>query len=79
MNKEQGYLIFCIFIFSVMIGFLMGVGVSMIPENKCIKNPLNYGISSLESDNLKVTCNCYFNEWGYMPFTFNKTGIFPVK
>jgi hypothetical protein len=63
----------------LLIGVLIGLGASMIPENKCTKNPLYYGVSSLESDSLKVTCNCFFNEWGYMPFTFNKTGVFPVN
>ena len=64
---------------SLSIGILLGLAVGLVPENKCIKNPLNYGISSLESDDLKVYCNCYFNNPLYEPFFFNKTGVFPLK
>lgn len=75
MNK----FIIAIGLICLLIGLLLGVGISYIPEKRCIRNPLYYGISSLETDNLKVNCNCYFNKWGYMPFFFNKTGVFPIK
>jgi hypothetical protein len=75
MNK----IIIAVAIICISIGILIGFGISMIPEHKCIKNPLYYGISSLETNDLKVTCNCYMDNWGYMPFTFNKTGVFPIN
>lgn len=61
----------------LLIGVLIGVGISMIPENKCIRSPLNYGISQLEQGDLKVSCICNFNDFTYAPFFFNKTGVFP--
>jgi hypothetical protein len=79
MNKEDIKLILVIGLLSLLIGVLIGGGTSMIPEHKCIKNPLNYGISSLESGDLKVYCTCYFNNPSYSSFSFNKTGVFLLK
>lgn len=62
----------------LLMGILIGVGASMIPEHKCIRNPLYYGISSMETENLKINCVCFFNNPNYAHFTFNKTGVFPI-
>ena len=78
-NTATKKLIIAIALICLLFGVLIGLSVSMIPEKKCISNPLNYGISSLESGDLIVTCNCYFNKWDYAPFFFNKTGVFPLK
>ena len=77
MNKQLGLLVVTIGVLCLLIGFLIGVGVAMIPEGKCIRNPLNYGIEGLEQGDLKVTCYCNFNRFDYAPFFFNKTGVFP--
>ena len=79
MKTDFRLLIFAVGILCFMIGILLGIGIAMIPEDKCIKNPLYYGISSLESDTLKVTCYCNFNDFRYNGFFFNKTGVFPLK
>jgi hypothetical protein len=60
----------------LLMGTLIGVGISMIPEGKCIRNPLYYGISSFEGGDLKVMCSCFFNNPLYPKFFFNSTGVF---
>ena len=77
MNNNLKYSLIAIIILSVLIGILIGYGLSYIQENKCVKNPLYYGISQLEQGNLKIKCSCYFNNINYYPFFFNKTGLFP--
>lgn len=73
MNKELIKLAVLVGILSFMIGILFGVGIAMIPEGKCLKNPLNYGISAYGD----FTCNCYSNKgFEYSGFSFNKTGVF---
>lgn len=79
MNKKFIIIALTIGLLCLFIGVLIGIGVSMIPENKCIRNPLYYGISSLESEELKVTCYCNFNDFTYQPFFFNKTGVFSIR
>lgn len=77
MDKEIRKSLIAIGVIFLIIGFLLGVTLSLIPEKKCIRSPLNYGISQLEQGNLKVTCSCYFNDLTYSPFFFNETGVFP--
>lgn len=79
MNRQDVKILILVGWLCLMIGILVGLGVGMIPENKCIKNPLYYGISSLETSTLKVTCYCNFNDFTYQPFSFNKTGVFALK
>lgn len=76
-DKDALRVILFIVILSLTIGLLLGVGVSMLKEKKCINNPLYYGISQFETEDLKIYCSCYFNNPSYASFTFNKTGVFP--
>lgn len=75
----ESKLIIAVGLICLLMGVLIGFGISMIPENKCIRNPLYYGISSLESESLKVTCYCNFNNPLYSPIFFNKSGVFALK
>lgn len=77
MDKTILKMIIAIGIICILIGVIIGIGISMIPEGKCVRSPLNYGISTLETEDLRVTCSCSFNKIGYQPFFFNKTGVFP--
>jgi hypothetical protein len=77
MDKSYLKVIIAIGLICLLMGVLIGVGIAMIPEEKCVRNPLNYGISQLETENLKVSCNCHFNDFTYAPFFFNETGVFP--
>jgi hypothetical protein len=77
MNKDILKLIIAVGMICLLMGVLIGVGISLIPEKKCVRNPLNYGISQLEQGDLKVSCICSFNDFNYSPFFFNKTGVFP--
>lgn len=79
----ESKLIIAVGLICLLMGVLIGFGISIIPENKCIKNPLYYGISSLETDTLKVNCYCNFNSKEgityYQGFFFNKSGVFALK
>jgi len=75
-NSSIWELISILLFLFLLLGVLLGFGVGTLKENSCSRNPLNYGISQLENENLKVTCSCYFNNNHYSPFFFNKTGIF---
>ena len=77
MNKNFILMSLTIGVLCLLIGVLLGVGIAMIPEGKCIRNPLYYGISQFETEDLKVSCSCYFDKPNYAPFFFNKTGVFP--
>jgi hypothetical protein len=77
MNSQEKSIILAIGIICLCLGLLIGLGVAMIPEGKCIRSPLNYGITQLEKGGLKITCECYFNNPNYAPFFFNETGAFP--
>jgi len=61
----------------LMIGVIIGFGVGTFKQDSCIRNPLYYGISQFENEDLHVYCSCYFDNPEYASFFFNETGIFP--
>lgn len=77
MDKRLTLLLLCVFIISLLLGLFIGAIVSMIPEDKCMRSPLSYGISQFEGGDLRITCYCSYNDVRYSPFFFNKTGVFP--
>jgi hypothetical protein len=75
-NKQDIKIIIVVGMICVLIGVLIGLGASMIPEHKCIRNPLYYGISSYGN----YTCTCNDNRgFNYPGFFFNETGAFPLR
>lgn len=73
----ESKLIIAVGLICLLMGVLIGLGISMIPENKCIKNPLYYGISQFGTLSERIYCNCFITGgFEYSGFTFNKTGIF---
>jgi hypothetical protein len=76
MNKDDIKLIFGIGFICLAIGFFLGVGIALIPEDKCIRNPLHYGISGYGN----YTCTCNDNRgFNYPGFFFNETGVYPLR
>lgn len=72
----ESKLIIAVGLICLLMGVLIGVGIAMIPEGKCIRNPLYYGISSYGN----YSCTCNDNRgFNYPGFFFNKTGIYPLK
>jgi len=70
-------LIFILGFLCLLVGVLIGFGIGTFKQDSCIMNPLYYGISQLENENLHVYCSCYFDNPNYASFFFNKTGVFP--
>lgn len=76
MNNQNTKIILAVGLICLLIGVLIGVGASMIPEHKCIRNPLYYGISAYG----EYSCTCNDNRgFNYPGFSFNETGVFALK
>jgi hypothetical protein len=73
MKNKLALLILGTFLMLLLFGILIFLYITQ--KNECMNSPFTYGAGKISQGNLSVMCTCYFNDFKYAPFYFDKHNV----